>query len=97
MANVLSILSEIKGLSIYQQEQILSNLEDHLVLGSQVTQVTKEVKEFRFAKGKGCPHCKNEGILRNGKYNGKQRYLCKTVERLLQTSLILQPIRVRKH
>ena len=78
MANVTSILSEIKSLSLYQQEQILSHLEEHLVLGSQVTQVTKEVKEMRLSKGKVCPHCKGKDILRNGKYNGKQRYICRS-------------------
>ncbi|KAJ50184.1 Zn-finger DNA-binding domain protein [Clostridium tetanomorphum DSM 665] len=31
-----------------------------LVLGSQVGQVTQEVKEFRFAKGKVCPRCNAE-------------------------------------
>lgn len=36
MANVLSILSEIKSLSIHQQEQILLHLEEHLVLDSQI-------------------------------------------------------------
>ncbi len=57
MANVATILSEIKTLSQYQQEQLLSHLEEYLVLGAQVSQVTKEVKEFRFSKGKICPHC----------------------------------------
>lgn len=74
MPNVSSILSEIKSLSLYQQEQILSHLEEHLVLGSQVTQVSKEVKEMRFSKGKVCPHCKGDDILRNG----KQRYICRS-------------------
>ncbi len=37
MANVSSILSEIKRVSLYQQEQILFHLDEHLVLGSQVT------------------------------------------------------------
>lgn len=63
MANVISILSEIKTLSQYQQEQLLSHLEEYLVLGAQVGQVTKEVKEFRFTKGKICPHC---GVEKSG-------------------------------
>lgn len=77
MANVLSILSEIENLSLYQQTQILSHLEERIISGSQVTQITKDVKEMRFSKGKVCPHCKGEDILRNGKYNNKQRYICK--------------------
>lgn len=51
MANVATILSEIKTLSQFQQRQLLSHLKEYLVLGVQVGQVTKEVKEFRFSKG----------------------------------------------
>ena len=81
MANVSSILSEIENLSLYQQTQILALLEERLISGSQVTQITKDVKEMRFSKGKVCPHCKGEKILRNGKYNNKQRYICKNCEK----------------
>lgn len=59
MANVATILSEIKTLPQYQQEELLSHLEEYLVLGAQVGQVTKEVKEFRFFKGR---HFKNTYI-----------------------------------
>ncbi len=66
------MISDIQKLSVSQQEQLLSYLEDLLVLG------TQEVKEFRFAKGKICPHCSAETVSRNGKYKGKQRYICKS-------------------
>lgn len=78
MANVKSLISDIQKLTLSQQEQLLSYLEEMLVLGSQVGQVAQEVKEFRFAKGKVCPHCSAEAISRNGKYKGKQRYICKS-------------------
>lgn len=78
MANIKSLISDIQKLSIYQQEQLLSYLEEILVLGSQVGKVTQEVKEFRFAKGKFCPHCNAETVSRNGKYKDKQRYICKS-------------------
>jgi len=55
-------------------KKILSHLEKHLILGSQIT---KEVKEMRFSKGKVCLHCRWEDILMNGKYNNKQIYICK--------------------
>lgn len=78
MASVNSLISDIQKLSVSQQEQLLSYLEELLVLGTQVGQVTQEVKEFRFAKGKICPHCSAETVSRNGKYKGKQRYICKS-------------------
>jgi len=32
---------------------------------------------MRFSKGKVCPYCNCEEILKNCKYNNKQRYICK--------------------
>ena len=77
MPSIKSILTDIQTLPLNQVEELLSHLEEFLVLGSQAEQVCEEVKEFRFAKGKVCPHCNSESISRNGKYNGKQRYICK--------------------
>lgn len=81
MPNVKSILNDIEKLPLHQKEQILSTLEEILVLGSQVSQVEQEVKEFRFSKGKVCPICGSETISRNGKYKGKQRYICKSCKK----------------
>ncbi len=62
-----------------QQERRNSNyLEEVFVLGSFATEVTNEVKENRFSRGKVCPHCEHDEVSRNGKYNGKQRYICKS-------------------
>ena len=77
MPSIKSILTDIQTLPLNQVEELLSYLEEFIVLGSQVGQVCEEVKEFRFSKGKVCPHCTSESISRNGKYNGKQRYICK--------------------
>lgn len=78
MATSNSIIEEIKKLSLPQQQRIYSFLEEVIVLGSQANQITQDVKEYRFAKGKICPHCGAETVSRNGKYNGKQRYICKS-------------------
>lgn len=51
------------------------------MLGSQVGEVTKEVKEFRFFKGKVCPFCHSETVSKNVKYNNKQRYICKSYKK----------------
>lgn len=68
-----------------------------LVLGSQVSQITQEVREFRFAKGKVCPHCGAEAIFRNGKYNVNNNIYVSLVKRPLLILLILLLIRARKH
>jgi hypothetical protein len=50
MANSNAIIEQIKRLSLHQQQHIYSFLEEVLVLGSQVSQITQEIKKFRFAK-----------------------------------------------
>ena len=52
MNNVALVLSQAKALSEQEQQELLTQLEEYLVLGSQVAQVTKEVKEMRFSKGR---------------------------------------------
>ena len=43
-----SILNDIEKLPLHQKEQILSTLEEILILGSQVGQVEQEVKIRRI-------------------------------------------------
>ena len=64
-----------------EQQELLTQLEEHLVLGSQVAQVTKEVKEMRFSKGRVCCHCNGTDVVRNGKNKGVQRYLCRSCKK----------------
>lgn len=78
MSSVESILSEIDKLDISAESLIYHILEERIALRGYVSDVTNEVKENRFSKGKCCPHCESDSICRNGKYNGKQRYLCKS-------------------
>jgi hypothetical protein len=97
MASIPSLISDIQKLSLTQQEQLISYLEEILVVGSQVNQVTQEVKEFRFAKGKVCPHCNAETVSRNGKYKINSVIFVNLVIRLLLTSQTLLLIRARNH
>ena len=53
-----------------------------IVLGSFVAEVTDEVKENRFSRGKHYPHCDHDEVSRDGKFNGKQRYICKSCRRI---------------
>ena len=81
MPSIKSILTDIQTLPLNQVEELLSYLEEFLVSNSQVEQIYEDVKEFRFSNGKVCPHCSSELISKNGKYNGKQRYICKDCRR----------------
>lgn len=78
MPSVESVKKALEALDITGQEQILNYLEEVIVLGSYATEVTNEVKENRFSRGKICPFCGHDEISRNGKFNGKQRYICKS-------------------
>src|SRR5665647_1821649 len=81
MPSVESIIKDLDTLGAIEQEEILNHLEEIIVLGSYAAEVTDEVKENRFSKGKVCPHCDHDRVSRNGKYNGKQRYICKSCKR----------------
>jgi transposase-like protein len=37
-----------------------------------------EIREKRFQDGFSCPYCQTTQVIRYGKYDGKQRYQCKT-------------------
>ncbi len=49
MVSIPSLISDIQKLSLTQQEQVYSYLEEIVLVGSQVNQVTQGVKKFRFA------------------------------------------------
>ena len=42
MENISYILSEIQKLSLYKQKQIISKIEENIMLGSQITEITGE-------------------------------------------------------
>ena len=72
------IIKSLENLTEYEQQQVFNFLEEKLVFGSLSTQIKDGIKESRFASGKVCPHCKGNDVSRNGKYNCKQRYICKS-------------------
>lgn len=78
MSSIESILKEISALGSIAESVIFRTLEEKITLKGYVSDVTNEVKENRFSKGKCCPHCESDSVCRNGKYSGKQRYLCKS-------------------
>ncbi|MGL5243747.1 MAG: IS1595 family transposase [Sarcina sp.] len=81
MASVESIMNEINKLDISAESIIYNILEERKVTRGYTSDVINEVKENRFSKGKCCPHCENNSICRNGKYDNKQRYFCKACKK----------------
>jgi transposase-like protein len=69
----------IYGMDLIAKINLISFIEESLVL--EPFEITTEVKENRFSKGKVCPHCKTTGVSRYGTYDGNQRYICKSCRR----------------
>ena len=40
-------------------------------------EIKDNIKESRFSKGYECPKCQCKDVNKNGKSNGRQRYICK--------------------
>lgn len=71
------ILAELPKLRAYEVNYVAKAVEDQSMAITTVTSVSDEIKEKRFTKGVFCPHCSSKHTVRNGKAQGKQRYLCK--------------------
>lgn len=81
MSNVSTILADVRSLSNNEKEELFNAIGEILTISSYSNNLTQEVRESRFSKGKICPHCTSEIVVRNGKYKGKQRYICKTCKK----------------
>lgn len=69
--NANSIIKYLLTLNENEQQKVFNFLEEKLIIGSLSIQIKDGVKENRFASGKVCPHCQNNEVSRNGKYNDK--------------------------
>jgi transposase-like protein len=81
MPSVESVIKDIDSLGKAGKEEIYNYLEEVFVFGSFATEVTSQVKENRFSRGKVCPRCGHDEVSRNGKFNGTQRYICKSCKK----------------
>ncbi len=77
MSGASSVIKFLSTLTKSEQERVYNYLEKELILGSMTNEIQDEIKENRFSLGRVCPYCKKDKVLRNGKYNKKQRYICK--------------------
>lgn len=71
-----NLLKYASSLDKPHQERIYYELQHKIFPYSSSIHVIDELREKRFAKGFNCAHCKNDSIVRFGKYKGCQRYKC---------------------
>lgn len=72
MSNVPVLLVLAKA-SKQEQEELLTQLENFVVLCFQVQQINKDFKKIRFAKSRICCHCAGTNVGSNGKNKCFQR------------------------
>lgn len=75
--SVRSIKADIANLNNSQLEQLFNYIGKMLSASSFRANLGKDFRESRFSKGEVCPHCQSTYVVKNGKLNGKQRYLCR--------------------
>ena len=102
MANSDDLIKQIQRLPLHQQQHIYSFLQEVLVLGSQVSQITQEVKH-RKLKNLDLPREKSALIVVLKLYQETENIMVNKdisvshVEKPLLTLLTLLLTRARKH
>ena len=102
MASITNIKTDITTLNDYQLQELFNYIGEMLSFGSIKSTLNEEFKESRFSKGEVCPHCQSTSVVKNGKLNGKQRYICKSCKKsfnifpLLQFLILIKNISSKK-
>ncbi len=81
MPSVVTLKEDIKELSDFQLQELFNYIGEIMTLNSISSNLNNEFKEIRFTKGEVCPHCNSTSVVKNGKLNGKQRYICKSCKK----------------
>ena len=67
----------IKDLKKNELTELISVAQEVLSTLFNSSEIRDNVKESRFSKGYECPKCQCKDVNKNGKSNGRQRYICK--------------------
>src|SRR5699024_9248661 len=67
----------IKDLKKNELTELISVAQEVLSTLFNSSEIRENVKESRFSKGYECPKCQCKDVNKNGKSNGRQRYICK--------------------
>ena len=71
------IKAMIKDLKKNELTELISVAQEVLSTLFNSSEIRDNVKESRFSKGYECPKCQCKDVNKNGKSNGRQRYICK--------------------
>ncbi len=71
------IKAMIKDLKKIELRELISVAQEVLSGLFNSSELRDNVKESRFSKGYECPKCQCKDVNKNGKSNGRQRYICK--------------------
>ena len=71
------IKAMIKDLKKNELRELISVAQEVLSGLFNSSEIRDNVKESRFSKGYECPKCQCKNVNKNGKSNGRQRYICK--------------------
>ena len=73
----IDIKAMIKDLKKNELTELISVAQEVLSTLFNSSEIRDNVKESRFSKGYECPKCQYKDVNKNGKSNGRQRYICK--------------------
>ena len=71
------IKAMIKDLEKNELRELISVVQEVLSSLFNFSEIRDNVKESRFSNGYECPKCQCKDVNKNGKSNGRQRYICK--------------------
>ena len=69
------IKAMIKDLKKNELTELISVAQEVLSTLFNSSEIRDNVKESRFSKGYECPKCQCKDVNKNGKSNGRQRYI----------------------
>lgn len=67
----------IKNFDKDELKDLISIAQEVLISLFSSDEIKDNIKESRFSKGYECPKCQCKDVNKNGKSNGRQRYICK--------------------
>ncbi len=81
MPSLSAIKTDISTLSGIQITELFEYIGQLITINSMEKDLQKDCKEKHFSDGQVCHSCGFLHVIKNGKINGKQRYLCKDCDK----------------